>query len=363
MGRRWFDLGKARNDHEAGSSGRAAGRAAPPPSQTPRATTPAARAAPPRRAAGPFQIAPPANGPDRRVRRRPYLNKAKCQWYWDNAIPVPWPDVHLPEDWHLNPERIPVPPVPKNGLARENEILRRHAELPPDLRRHPSFAMDSPHWDTWFTDEHDIRRRSFFGARRARGAPQFPPPSPPRPARRGRAQPPLRTGGPLRIGEAAPVKEEADEEEEEEEPPQWWEEDDEEELPEEPALTEEEAVARVVAESAREAEEAAAAEARAVAEAVAAVAAAQAAEEAEAAQARAEEAEAAQARAEAEAWAHDAPWPPAVAPWFEPLVGMSWQWTGPPPELPPAPAQPPTPPRASGLPAHLVEEPDYVILE
>ena len=77
--------------------------------------------------------------------------------------------------------------------------------------------------------------------------------------------------------------------------------------------------------------------------------------------------------AEAEAWAREAAWPPEeeegmeedrpVAAWFAPLVGMSWQWTGPPPELPPAPAQPPTPPRASGLPAHLVEEPDYVILE
>ena len=56
----------------------------------------------------------------------------------------------------------------------------------------------------------------------------------------------------------------------------------------------------------------------------------------------------------------DAP-PPA---WLMPMVGMSWEWTGPPPELPPsAPQQPPTPPRESGLPAHLVQDPTYIILE
>ena len=102
----------------------------------------------------------------------------------------------------LNPDLIPVPPVPREGLEREDEILRRREELPEDLRDHPSFAVTSSHWDTWFTDEHDLRRRSFFGARRARGEARVPPPSPPRPARRGRAEPP-----PLWIGE--PEAEEA----------------------------------------------------------------------------------------------------------------------------------------------------------
>jgi hypothetical protein len=32
-------------------------------------------------------------------------------------------------------------------------------------------------------------------------------------------------------------------------------------------------------------------------------------------------------------------------------------------EAPPAPHQPPTPPRESGLPAHLIEDPPYIILE
>ena len=105
-----------------------------------------------------------------------------------------------------------------------------------------------------------------------------------------------------------------------------------------------------IAASAREAEEAAAEEARAVAEAVAAMAAHKAAEAAEA-----------QAEEQMEEERDETRPPPA---WFMPLVGMTWQWTGPPPELPqPAPQQPPTPPRASGLPAHLVDDLEYVILE
>ena len=104
----------------------------------------------------------------------------------------------------------------------------------------------------------------------------------------------------------------------------------------EPELTEEEAVAKAIADSAQEAEEAAAAEERAVADALGVVAAQQAAEAAEAAR----------ATAEANAWANNAPWPPdqeeedrPPPAWFMPLVGMNWQWTGPLLELPAAPQQ------------------------
>ena len=78
-----------------------------------------------------------------------------------------------------------MPPVSREGLEWEVEILRRREALPEDLRGHPTFAVNSSHWDTWFTDEHDLRRRAYFGARSARGEARFPPPSPPRQPRLG----------------------------------------------------------------------------------------------------------------------------------------------------------------------------------
>ncbi|KAK1691790.1 hypothetical protein QYE76_008487 [Lolium multiflorum] len=85
-----------------------------------RATAPAPGAAPPNRVAASFCLAPSAGQP-RRVRQRPYLNKRKCQWYWDNAIPVPWSDMHLFEDWHLNPEHISVLLSPEFDRVRETK--------------------------------------------------------------------------------------------------------------------------------------------------------------------------------------------------------------------------------------------------
>ena len=42
------------------------------------------------------------------------------------------------------------------------EIPRRRRLLPPDLYNDPAYAPESPHWDQWFRDEHDDRRRAFF---------------------------------------------------------------------------------------------------------------------------------------------------------------------------------------------------------
>ena len=258
---RWW-LGKGANDHEAGSSRRSSRSPAPP-----------ALPPPPPPDAAPRAAAPPA--PPRRV--RPYLSKRKCQWYWDNAIPVPWPDVHLFEGWHLNPERIPVPPVPKRGLEREVEILRRRDLLSDDLRHDPAYAVSSSNWDTWFHAEHDQRRRGFFGVRHASGPPQYPPPSPPHGDNRYAPPPPLS----IKMeedGDAAAAEEE------------------------------ERALAQAIEESKREAKEAAAEEERALAAALAAVAAQQDMERQEARQAMEEEEE---DRGE-------------VPDWFMPLVGRRW---------------------------------------
>ena len=45
--------------------------------------------------------------------------------------------------------------VPVTSRAREAEIRCHRAQLAVDLRDNPLFVVDSTHWDTWFTDEHD----------------------------------------------------------------------------------------------------------------------------------------------------------------------------------------------------------------
>ena len=40
---------------------------------------------------------------NKKKRMRRYVCVEECLWHWNNATPVDWPDVHLPDDWHLNP--------------------------------------------------------------------------------------------------------------------------------------------------------------------------------------------------------------------------------------------------------------------
>jgi hypothetical protein len=75
---------------------------------------------------------------------------------------VPWPDVNLPGRWHLNSMRVPVPPVPREGKERVLEIRRRHALLPPTLRRDPAFTIESGAWDTFARWEWNAERRAGY---------------------------------------------------------------------------------------------------------------------------------------------------------------------------------------------------------
>ena len=84
--------------------------------------------------------------------------------HWERRQPLPWGDVHLPEGWHLNRLRVPVPPVPRSGRERTEEIRRRRALLPPDLLQDPAYALNSSLWDGWFELEHNHRRRVAFAA-------------------------------------------------------------------------------------------------------------------------------------------------------------------------------------------------------
>lgn len=78
-----------------------------------------------------------------------YIPIVQCQRYWEQeAIPVPWPDVHLPKSWHLNQERVPMPADLASGHAQALEIRRRRDLLPEDLVHDSTVIEDSPYWDT-----------------------------------------------------------------------------------------------------------------------------------------------------------------------------------------------------------------------
>jgi hypothetical protein len=280
-----------------------------------------------------FELAPPGA----EVRNRVYVRKEDCQWYWDHATPLPWPDVKLPEHWHLNPQRIPVPPMPTSERARDEEIERRRRRLPAELRNDPAFVATSRNWVEWFRDEHNLRRQALYTRAPTPPSGRWTPP----PHTRRRDAPPvpraLRIGSPppraLRIGSPPPpprVKTEVDPELEavfeasrkqmvEDERKRW---------------------AIVLANVAREQEAALQAQQAAVLE-------------------------------EPQPWwqAMDEDLPPAP-PLPEGLRGQRWVFNGGAWEVEQAEEeQPPTPPAVvppqagGGPPAHLWRQPDYVILD
>ncbi|XP_073355549.1 uncharacterized protein [Aegilops tauschii subsp. strangulata] len=160
---------KGKHDREAGSSsGRHRGSVKKEEPASP---------SPPRRAPAPpaFSIAPSSAG----ERDRHYIRASVCRRYWETRTPLPWSDVHLPNNWHLSADRVPIPPVPTSGRARDEEIEHRCRLLPDDLFYDARYAPDSVLWDTWLRDDHDVRRASFFAGtassprrpRRERAAP------------------------------------------------------------------------------------------------------------------------------------------------------------------------------------------------
>ena len=102
--------------------------------------------------------------PRRSVARRARVSLEVTQIYWERRQPLPWGDAHLPEGWHLNRLRVPVPPVPRSGRERTEEIHRHRAMLLPDLLHDPAYAVTSSLWDEWFELKHDHRRRAAFAA-------------------------------------------------------------------------------------------------------------------------------------------------------------------------------------------------------
>ncbi|XP_073353531.1 uncharacterized protein [Aegilops tauschii subsp. strangulata] len=127
----WNPGHKGKHDREAGSSsGRRAGSV--------KKDEPAS---PPRRAPAPpaFSMAPTSAG----ERDRHYIRADVCRRYWETRTPLPWSDVHLPNNWHLSADRVPIPPVPASGRARHEEIERCRRLLPDDLYYDDRYAPDS----------------------------------------------------------------------------------------------------------------------------------------------------------------------------------------------------------------------------
>ncbi|XP_073368077.1 uncharacterized protein [Aegilops tauschii subsp. strangulata] len=125
MGCHWIPGRKGKHDREAGSSfgHRCRSTPSPPPPPPPPA----------------FHIAPSATG----SRSRPYVKVELCRRYWETRTSLPWTDVHLPNNWHLSADRMPIPTIPVSRRARREEINRRRACLPPDLIDDWRYAVDS----------------------------------------------------------------------------------------------------------------------------------------------------------------------------------------------------------------------------
>ncbi|KAE8773774.1 hypothetical protein D1007_53926 [Hordeum vulgare] len=80
----------------------------------------------------PPALPPPASS--LRPRQRIIIPVHQAQWHWEHRIPLPYPDVTLPHDWHLDPERIPVPALSRSTRAYVEEVSRRRQELTPEQR-------------------------------------------------------------------------------------------------------------------------------------------------------------------------------------------------------------------------------------
>ena len=67
----------------------------------------------------------------------------QAEWHWRHRVLLPYPDVTLSHDWHLDPKRVPVPAAPRSARVHAKEVRRRRALLTPEQRRDQAYASDS----------------------------------------------------------------------------------------------------------------------------------------------------------------------------------------------------------------------------
>jgi hypothetical protein len=135
------------NDHEAFGSRRRRSPPPPPPRATLARPRQVRRSTTPRRAQRP-------------PRDRGYMRVHMARRLYACGQPVPWPDVNLPAKWRLNSRRVSVPPVPRDGPERVQEIRRRRTCFLPRCAATPRFPS-SPRRGT----------RSCAGSGTRKGAP------------------------------------------------------------------------------------------------------------------------------------------------------------------------------------------------
>ncbi|KAE8767653.1 Cytochrome P450 71C4 [Hordeum vulgare] len=92
----------------------------------------------------PSEFLPLPSAPTRQSKQRINVPVHQAGWHWQHHVPLPYPDVTLSHDWHLDPERIPVPAVPRSARAHAEEVWRRRVLLTQEQRRGPAYAIDSP---------------------------------------------------------------------------------------------------------------------------------------------------------------------------------------------------------------------------
>ncbi|KAE8800569.1 Cytochrome P450 71C4 [Hordeum vulgare] len=65
----------------------------------------------------PWKFLPPLPTLARWPRQRINVPVHQAEWHWQYGMPLPYPDATLPNDWHLDPERIPLPAAPWSARA------------------------------------------------------------------------------------------------------------------------------------------------------------------------------------------------------------------------------------------------------
>ncbi|KAE8799963.1 hypothetical protein D1007_24587 [Hordeum vulgare] len=83
----------------------------------------------------------------------------QARWHWEHRIPLPYPYVTLPHDWHLDSKRILVRAMARSARAHVEEVRRRWEQLMLEQRHNPTYAADSLDWEAWFAWEHKEHHR------------------------------------------------------------------------------------------------------------------------------------------------------------------------------------------------------------
>ncbi|KAE8786895.1 hypothetical protein D1007_39140 [Hordeum vulgare] len=121
----------------------------------------------------PRAISPPSSS--HRPCQRVIVPVHQARWHWEHRVPLPYPDVTLPHDWHVDPKRIPVPAMPRSARVHVEEVSRRRRLLTTEQRRDPAYAADSPNWKVWLAVEHEEQRRRGVCEVQPGGHPPHPP--------------------------------------------------------------------------------------------------------------------------------------------------------------------------------------------